>query len=116
VPRMPCSQERGTVLRTDIHDLRTTVREWTAWPCVYWGRYISSQQDAGASPFSGRVWNWHGREKRLSVRVERFPVELVRRCYLHDRAELHDDDAVAKIRDHSQVVGNKQVGESKFIL
>jgi hypothetical protein len=41
---------------------------------------------------------------------------LVRRALLDDLAAFHHADVVCDLADHSQVVGNEQVGETHFAL
>jgi hypothetical protein len=38
-------------------------------------------------------------------------IDLLPAPAFHDAAEIHDDDAVAQMLDHPQIVGNKQIGE-----
>lgn len=62
------------------------------------------------------VSDGNGREQRTGIGVQRVAVQLLAGGNLHNFAEVHDDDTVADMLDHRQVMGNEQVGNAQLRL
>ena len=63
-----------------------------------------------------RIGNRNGGEKSAGIRMLRVLVNLVAGGDLHDLSQIHDRHPVADMLDHSEIVGNKKIGEMPFFL
>ena len=62
------------------------------------------------------VGNGGGEKKPASVHVLGLPGNLTGVSGFHDLAAVHDRDPMAYVTDHSQIVGDKQVGCTSPLL
>src|SRR6056297_4005798 len=69
-----------------------------------------------ALPLPLGVWDGYGRDKRLGIRVQRVVEELTAGGQLHHTTQIHHRDAVGDVLDHTQVVGDKQIGNTELFL
>src|SRR5438876_5391645 len=70
-------------------------------------RHLAAQHDLVAGRV--RIRRQRGGEQRLRVRVQRVPVQGLRRGVLHDPAEVHDGGAMRDVSHGRQIVGDEQV-------
>ena len=63
-----------------------------------------------------RVWNRDCRHQRLGVWVLRVCEQLLSLAQLHNLPQVHHRYPVADVLNHGEVMGNKQVRQTKLFL
>ena len=48
--------------------------------------------------------------------MQRIPKHLLNARRFHDLAHVHDQDVVADVLDHPEIVGNEQIGQPQILL
>src|SRR5437868_589538 len=80
------------------------------------GRAGNFPFEHGLLPPDRRVGNRDDRDQCLGIRVPGTCQKLLRRCYLHDLAEIHHGDPIADLLDHRHVVRDEEIGEVELVL
>src|ERR1017187_7926445 len=66
--------------------------------------------------FLRQVNRWYGGQQRLRVGMDGVSVNLLGTGFLHQLAVIHDENAVADVFDHREIVSDKQVRELELFL
>src|SRR6516225_2415359 len=78
-------------------------------------RHVARQDHALAVP-RPVFRDWHGREQRLGIRVQRRLEQAGFTGHLDDAAEIHDRYPVAYVLDHREVVGDEHIRQTELVL
>jgi len=70
----------------------------------------------GADALELGVWNGNRRHERAGVRVQRVSEQLVPVGEFYDLTQVHHCHAVGDVFHHTQVVGDKKIGQTEFLL
>src|SRR6266478_5992133 len=77
-------------------------------------RDFAAQSDA--LPLYFWIRNRDRRQQRFSIGVQRRGIKLAGGRGLDDATEIHDRNALADMLDDRQIMGNKEISETEFLL
>ena len=63
-----------------------------------------------------QIRNRNGRQQRLCIWMFRIPKQLFGRRPLDTLAQIHHGDLIGNMAYHQQVVGNKHISQTQFLL
>ena len=63
-----------------------------------------------------RVGDRYRREEGPGIRVKRAGKERFRGGHLHNPAQVHDGNVIGKVLDHTEVVGDEEIGQPQILL
>ena len=72
--------------------------------------------DGDALLLYAQLGNGDGGQQRLGIGVQGIGKQLLGGRFFHDLAQVHDGDIIGEVVDHSQVVGDEDIGEPQLFL
>ena len=76
--------------------------------------HLARQQNALLLSFG--IWIGHRGQKRLGIRMGGTLKKLINRSQFHNLTDIHHRHAVGNMAHHTQIVGDKQIGQTKLFL
>ena len=105
----------GNCLRTAAHRQGTPGVEDATARRIDWTRHLPFYDFVRSFGLHRRVRNRDGGKQGTSVGVNGVVVKLVALCKLNYMAQIHHRDALAKVPNDAEIVGNKQICQPEFV-
>jgi hypothetical protein len=100
-------------LSADVLGNRTPGMKIATWGRIAWAGHIAFQDNPLALSLRIRVSHWDGREQSFGVWMQGMVIHLILNTQLGDLAQVHHCNPTADVPHHTQVVGDKQVGQTQ---